>query len=104
MRGPEAKIEDRVCDYAKKSGCATYKFVSPNRRSVPDRIFFHQGHCWFIEFKAPGKKPTSGQKREIERLRVAGIETFIVDGETMGRMVIDAEIKKGRNGCAPSKH
>ena len=67
--GPEAKIEDASCRAAIARGWMVMKFTSPGRRSVPDRIFFRDGRCVLIEFKAPKEPLTSGQKREIARLR-----------------------------------
>ena len=64
--GPEAKIERAVCDYARRLGCYTRKFKSTSQRGVPDRLFISTtGRCFFIEFKALGKKPTALQMREI---------------------------------------
>lgn len=91
MMGPEATIEKAVCQYAESLGMLTRKFVSPARRSVPDQIFFYAGHCFFIEFKAPGKKPTSGQEREIARLRDAGMRVFVIDDIEGGKALIRAE-------------
>ena len=62
----EKDIESVVCNYAKTKGCLVYKFASPAHRSVPDRMFIApHGKVFFIEFKAPGKLPTVGQRREL---------------------------------------
>jgi hypothetical protein len=90
--GPEAKIEKIVCDYAAAQGCLVYKFVSPSRRSVPDRIFFFRGSCWMIEFKAPGKKVTEAQRREIERLEAEGCRVYVVDNMIEGKSRVENEI------------
>lgn len=51
----EKEIEKKVCDYAKASGMLVYKFTSPARRSVPDRLFIPEGKsAFFIEFKREG--------------------------------------------------
>ena len=85
----EADIERKVCLYAKEKGVTQYKFNSPARAAVPDRLFIHQGRVIFIEFKATGKKPTEPQKREHDRLRVNGMSVFVVDDVEYGREVID---------------
>ena len=65
------------------------KFTSPSRRSVPDRMIYCPGFIFFIEFKAPGKKPTPGQLREHERLRNAGQLVFICDGIGQAEEILD---------------
>lgn len=86
----EKDIESRVCRYAEKRGWRAMKFVSPNYRSVPDRIFFkHPGRVFFIEFKKPGQKPTEKQKREIDRLKAEGFDVFVVDNVEEGKTIID---------------
>ena len=47
----EKQIEAKVCDYAKERGLLVYKFTSPNRMAVPDRMFIRpDGKVFFIEF------------------------------------------------------
>lgn len=86
----EKQIEKKVCDYAKSKHCLVYKFTSPARASVPDRLFISMtGRVWFIEFKAKGKKPTPGQAREIARLQAYGVRVFVVDDVEQGKQIID---------------
>ena len=73
----EKHIEAKVRAKAIEAGWLCYKFTSPSRRSVPDRLFIRDGRVVFIEFKRPGGKLTSGQEREIERLRKAGAEVHV---------------------------
>lgn len=88
--GPEKKIEDKVVAYAKTRGMLVYKFASPNRVSVPDRMFIIPGgRVFFIEFKAPGKKPTPKQAREHQLLRQQGSTVYLVDDVYYGKLVID---------------
>ncbi len=89
----EADIEQRVCYYAKsKYGILTDKFTSPNRRSVPDRIFSApNGRVFFIEFKAVGKKPTAQQLRDHSRRRALGQHIYVVDNTELGKKIIDYE-------------
>jgi hypothetical protein len=86
----ESKIESAVCDYARNKQFLAYKFTSPNRMAVPDRLFITPfGEVFFIEFKATGKAPTVPQMREHERIRHQGIEVFVVDTVELGKAVID---------------
>ena len=86
----EKDIESKVVRYAEKKGWRGMKFVSPNYRSVPDRIFFrHPGRVFFIEFKKGGEKPTEKQQREIDRLKAEGFSVFVVDDVQYGYSVID---------------
>ena len=87
MAGPEATIERAVCDFAKRRGWLAYKFVSPGNRAVPDRLFVRGGRVVFVEFKAPGKRPTRLQRREHFKLIGAGLAVYVVDSVDGGRAV-----------------
>jgi hypothetical protein len=88
----EKDIEKRVCDYAKSLGMLVYKFTSPSRRSVPDRLFvLPGGQVFWIEFKRKGKSPTAAQIVEIEKIRKQGATVYVVDDETAGRCVVSDE-------------
>ena len=90
-KGPlERDIERAVSRYAKDRGIENEKYTSPNKRSVPDRIFYPGGGiCTFIEFKALGCKPTEAQARDHARRRAAGYDVRVVDSIEEGRRVID---------------
>lgn len=69
---------------AREHGGVAYKFTSPGRRSVPDRLMVVP--CWnwlgatcFVEAKAPGGKPTKSQAREHKKLREMGCNVDVVD-------------------------
>lgn len=86
----EKKIEKTVCDYAKSKGFLAYKFTSPARAAVPDRLMISpMGKVFFVEFKAEGKKATPAQLREHDRLRTNRVEVFVVDNVTQGKGVVD---------------
>lgn len=75
----ERDIERRVSEIAKKKGWLSFKFVSPAQRGVPDRIFMKDGRVVFIEFKAPGKRPTELQDHIIRKMVDAGCEVHVCD-------------------------
>jgi hypothetical protein len=89
----EKEIEARVCEYAKSKGVLAYKFTSPARAAVPDRMFIRQdGIVWFCEFKAAGKKPTPAQEREHTRLREHKVNVFVIDNVIEGKTMIDVMV------------
>lgn len=85
----EKQIEAKVCDYAKTKGMMVYKFTSPARAAVPDRLFICKGRVFFIEFKREGQKPTPAQEREHHRLRQQAINVFVVDSVDAGKECVD---------------
>lgn len=86
----EKKTEEKVCEYARSKGFLAYKFTSPNRMAVPDRLFVTPaGVHFFIEFKREGQKPTAAQAREHEKLRANQAAVFVVDNVDYGKFVID---------------
>lgn len=85
----ESVIEKKVSDYAKAKGWLAYKFVSPNQKGVPDKIFIGGGEMFFIEFKALGKKPTKLQESVFVKLRKEGFEVYIIDSVESGKALID---------------
>lgn len=86
----EKVIEKKVCDHAKQLGCLVYKFTSPSRRSVPDRIFIMPDGkgAFFIEFKRKGAKPTEAQKIEIAKIRGQGMRVFVIDNVEAGKACV----------------
>ena len=94
--GPlEKHIEAKVCDYAKQRGLLVYKFTSPARAAVPDRLFvLPGGRVFFIEFKREGQKPTPAQTREHARLWAHGVTVCVVDNVLDGLRVIDEMLEE----------
>lgn len=86
----EKQIERSVCEYAKSIGVLVYKFTSPERSAVPDRLMIApRGKVFFIEFKREGAKVTPAQDREHERLRAHCVPVFVVDTVEKGRAAVD---------------
>lgn len=80
----ENLIEKHLVAEVKKAGGMAYKFVSPGRRSVPDRIvLLPGGRLVFVECKAPGKAPRADQLREHERLRALGFTVVVLAGKDL---------------------
>jgi hypothetical protein len=86
----EKQIEASVCTYAKEQGCLVYKFTSPQRAAVPDRLFIAPGgKVFFCEFKRTGLKPTPAQEREHMRLRGHRVSVWVIDNIADGREMVD---------------
>ena len=85
----EKEIEKKVNTYARETGWLQYKFVSPGKAGVPDRMYFYTGHTLLIEFKALGKKATALQDKEMRLIRRAGIHCYVIDNVTEGKDVLD---------------
>ena len=76
----EKQIEAALVRRVKELGGLCEKFVSPGRRSVPDRIVtLPGGRIVFVELKAPGKKPTELQERDHLRRRELGCDVRLID-------------------------
>lgn len=76
----EAEVEGYLVEQVKYAGGIAYKFTSPARINVPDRLcVLPGGILFFVELKAPGKLPNDGQKREHHRLRELGVAVYVVD-------------------------
>jgi hypothetical protein len=75
----EKQIESKVCKYARDRGMLVYKFTSPQRRAVPDRMFITpNGKIFFIEFKAPGKTLSKAQELEHQRLKNCNVSVLVI--------------------------
>lgn len=84
----EAEVEAYLGDVVKHLGGTPYKFTSPARRSVPDRLCLlpippeHQAivgrYVRFVETKRPGQKATPAQQREHDRLRALGYRVLVL--------------------------
>ena len=76
----EKTIEAALVRRVKELGGLCEKFVSPGRRSVPDRLVtLPGGRIVFIEVKAPGKGPTELQERDHWRRRKLGCEVLVIN-------------------------
>jgi len=78
----EQTIERYLVNRIKQLGGTCEKFLSPNRRSVPDRIvILPGGEVIFVEMKAPGKKPTPLQAKDHTLRRALGCAVLVLDSK-----------------------
>lgn len=76
----EKDIEKAFCREAEKRGCLCWKFVSPGKAGVPDRILIgDEGLVIFIEFKRPGGKLRPLQLRICQKLVDMGRSVVVID-------------------------
>ena len=89
----EKHIEAKVCEHARQRGLLVYKFTSPARAAVPDRLFvLPGGRVFFVEFKRKGERPTAPQTREHARLQAHGVSVFVIDNVADGQALIDVMV------------
>ena len=75
----ESLIDRRLVQRVKKAGGVAYKWESPGRNGVPDRIvLLPDGEVVFAEVKAPGGVLSPIQRVEIDRIRSLGFRVVIV--------------------------
>jgi len=75
----ERSIELTCKRHARRANWWTRKFSSPANKAEPDDIFLKNGRVKFIEFKAPGERPTDLQWQKILDIRDHGGEAYWCD-------------------------
>lgn len=75
----ESSIERYLYNECKKRGWLCEKFTSPGKRSVPDRIITTPNRMYFVELKAPGKKPTKLQAQDHKKRKILGFPVWVID-------------------------
>jgi hypothetical protein len=75
----ESDIEKRVCAAAKVNGWVVHPKAAHGTRGWPDRTFTKTDRVIFVEFKAPGKKPTALQIYTHTQLRNSGYKVYVID-------------------------
>lgn len=85
----ECQVDNMLLKSVRQAGGESFKFVSPGRAGVPDRlVILPGGRIAFIELKAPGMKPRPLQRAVLRRLYALGCKVATVDNtRTAKRMV-----------------
>ena len=88
----EKRTETRFYNWCKDNGIFVRKLKAVGVRGFPDRTIILPGPVMvFIEFKAPGKKPSPWQVREMERLVALGARVLTTDKfEEAKQFVLDS--------------
>lgn len=63
-----------------------------SERGVPDRLYFKDGHAFFVEFKAPNGRVSKYQSHIHRQLTQAGMSVYVVDNEEDFREICRGEI------------
>ena len=74
----ERDVERYLIKECEKRGWLCWKFVSPGRRGVPDRIVIRPGAVAFVEVKRKGGRVSPLQIRRIEELTRRGVAARVV--------------------------
>lgn len=78
----ERDIEIYLRDQVKKAGGKAYKFESPGNDGVPDRlVVFPFNRIYFVELKAPGKKPRPLQVKQMRDLSNFDCDVRVIDSK-----------------------
>jgi hypothetical protein len=85
----ESQIERYLVKRVKALGGEVRKVQWVGRRGAPDRLVMIPARCerwvayeadnYWIELKAPGKKPTAAQLREHKRMRLCNMTVVVID-------------------------
>lgn len=91
----ERDVEAYLVRQVKARGGEVRKVRWIGRRGAPDRLVLVPG-CWpfLLELKAPGRKPTLQQTREMERIASYGLATDWADCPARVDAVIAEMAKK----------
>lgn len=75
----EKEVEQYLVSEVRKAGGAAWKFVSPGRAGVPDRVvMFPGGKIVFVELKAPDGVVRPQQEACFGKLRKMGQTVWVI--------------------------
>jgi hypothetical protein len=74
----ERDVEKHLVTRVKQAGGEIRKVEWIGRAHAPDRLVM-LGGAFFVELKAPGKKPNAGQLREHTRMAECGVRVLTID-------------------------
>lgn len=86
----EAGIERLFVQAVEAVGGKAFKFASPGNAGVPDRIVLLGGRAYFVELKAPGRKPRALQRYRQRQFARLGFTVHVIDSAAEVREFVDA--------------
>lgn len=91
----ESKIERHLRIQVKRAGGECVKIAKV--KNFPDRVVLMPGAAMcFVELKAPGKKPTTGQARCHAKLWKMGFPVAIIDSKELADSFVRSFSKRWR--------
>jgi hypothetical protein len=75
----ERSVETELVKQVKNLGGICWKFTVPSTAGVPDRIILYNGKTYFVELKAPGKKPRPLQLKIHRDMKKQGFPVTTID-------------------------
>lgn len=82
----EKTVEAALVKRVKELNGIAYKWTSPGRTGVPDRIvMIPGGKIIFVELKSPTGKLTPRQEREHETIRGLGFDVIVINSVEAAR-------------------
>ena len=89
----ESAIERAICQHSKDVGILQFKFTSPNKSGVADRIFlFPNRQVIFMEMKTPKGKLSRLQENHIRLIQKYGHCVYVVDSVEQGKEILDSHL------------
>jgi len=98
---PEGKIEKYLVKRVHETGGKTRKLKWIGHNGAPDRLIWWpplatdplSAFIFFVEVKAPGKKPTAQQTNEHKKMMQTGLTTWTVDTQDSVEFLIECRYK-----------
>lgn len=85
MTTPEGIVEDYFVKRVRETGGMVRKLKWIGFNGAPDRMVWwpkkrnYPADIWFVELKAPGKKPTTQQRDEHKKMKSTGLRVLVID-------------------------
>lgn len=78
----EKSIEMYLCKLIKQKKGIALKLISAGMAGIPDRlVLLPKGKIYFVELKAPNKKPRPLQKYTHKLLKELGFKVYVIDSK-----------------------
>lgn len=68
-----------VCEVGRVLNGVAVKFTSQTETGYPDRLCLCNGHCFWVELKTTGERPTPLQEYRHKKLRGMGQRVYVID-------------------------